>query len=733
MSEVLRQPPCGNIASVKMPFSNQFALSVEVTRLVPLALAAAYKSSEAVMSLARDLRKSGSDIVIEEDLAYMFGRCRIAQQLESSFRTITNTRISTPLAEGLTLEGGPGPTVLRALKHSSYFATVVQLSLLCWVHEKVSLSEGLLHALERRVEEAPADASERSLPSQAGLLGVIRACEEQTAAFDWTGLLFAIGQLLRVDRLEALSSIAWPVLTGLLDMFPLVQSLPEDRMILVESDEGTCALCVWAFHVLGLTVLVKSKDAGEVRLGTGTEQMIIECRAGACSVSLLDSRPGDVLLSVTEGLDDYKIDAAVRIPANGYGRLFLSELSPDPVIGDEMMLVTTALAITVAGWLAKTDGTDREPIGYEIDVRRIYKAAQFLFKEPSINKEKLDPYIGAYKIYKTLKADRLPTPASFASIKSKGDGYCMDIWKNLLWHVMSLILLILAFSHVQNIDHCDALPLGTISLLMEHMFHEQLQLWNADAPALAVSDDTWFTAIGLLIMGRRLEPHLDTACLLSDRGWSIFMSTFGTADPAHAEPGQITIIHGVPSRQGVRKQGILDGPRSGLDSNEWQRHETASDVVKLSCINKILQGPTQCGERGEYFVFSLRLTFQIPSEWPSIKMGPSRSRRSGYRELHRALWTTQTSARCEHGMTGSLEARLPPGSTVIEGFVDTEMKPVGGKIAVLLTAHNRIARWRALIGVTHHKRRVLLRQSDCCCACVLSQAASKSGDWYVIL
>ena len=173
---------------------------------------------------------------------------------------------------------------------------------------------------------------------------------------------------------------------------------------------------------------------------------------------------------MTEGLDDYEIDAAVRLPANGYGRLFLSELSPNPVIGDKMMLVTTALAITVAGWLARTDGSDREPINHEIDVRRIYKAAQFLFKEPSINKEKLDPYIGDYKIYKTLKADRLPTPATSASIRSSGDGYCMDIWKHLLWHVRSLILLILAFSNVQNLDHCDALPLGTISLLVEDEF-----------------------------------------------------------------------------------------------------------------------------------------------------------------------------------------------------------------------------------------------------------------------
>lgn len=69
-----------------------FNLTLELTRLVPLGLA----SSDTVMSLARSLRNSGSDIVTEEDLATVLGRLRIAPQMASSFRTVVAevTRVS---------------------------------------------------------------------------------------------------------------------------------------------------------------------------------------------------------------------------------------------------------------------------------------------------------------------------------------------------------------------------------------------------------------------------------------------------------------------------------------------------------------------------------------------------------------------------------------------------------------------------------------------------------------
>lgn len=91
------------------PLTNQFSLSLELTRLVPLGIAA----GNTVMSLARSLQKSGSDIVVEEDLATIFGRCRISHQLGNSFRTVVAKTDSNVLCQrlGLTLEAGPGPTV----------------------------------------------------------------------------------------------------------------------------------------------------------------------------------------------------------------------------------------------------------------------------------------------------------------------------------------------------------------------------------------------------------------------------------------------------------------------------------------------------------------------------------------------------------------------------------------------------------------------------------------------
>lgn len=103
-------PVTGNVQVASMtPFSNQFSLSLELTRLVPLGIAA----SDAVMNLARSLRNSGSDIVIEEDLATVFGRCRISPHMTTSFRTLVARSDSSILSRGLgmVLEAGPGPTV----------------------------------------------------------------------------------------------------------------------------------------------------------------------------------------------------------------------------------------------------------------------------------------------------------------------------------------------------------------------------------------------------------------------------------------------------------------------------------------------------------------------------------------------------------------------------------------------------------------------------------------------
>ena len=76
---------------------------------------------------ANSIQNSGSNIVVEEDLAELFGRSRIAPELASSFKTIVYKPESlTPLAASISLFVGAGPTLLRAKDRSAYFSTTVQ-------------------------------------------------------------------------------------------------------------------------------------------------------------------------------------------------------------------------------------------------------------------------------------------------------------------------------------------------------------------------------------------------------------------------------------------------------------------------------------------------------------------------------------------------------------------------------------------------------------------------------
>ena len=167
----------GRLTYFAMPFQNQFALSLEVTRLVPTTLILE-KAYQKVLSLARNLRNSGSDIVIEEDLAEVFGKCRISPQLEASFSTVTKkegTKIHK-LCEGMNLVEGVGPTVGRSLKHAPYFSTVVQLSLLTWVAPGRFLASAISNALHKRLNGASEQDSIREPPGQEALSGVLSLC-----------------------------------------------------------------------------------------------------------------------------------------------------------------------------------------------------------------------------------------------------------------------------------------------------------------------------------------------------------------------------------------------------------------------------------------------------------------------------------------------------------------------------------------------------------------------------
>ena len=149
-----------------MAFSTQAALTVEVTRLLPIQTIA-NTTATALMKFIRNLHNSGSDIIVEEDLASIFGRSRISAQLESSFRTIVAKDSSIFITPDILLANGPGPTVARALQEQVYLRTVVQLSLLTWVYDNNRLAETIAAAIQSRLQSDVENS--RWAPSQHGV------------------------------------------------------------------------------------------------------------------------------------------------------------------------------------------------------------------------------------------------------------------------------------------------------------------------------------------------------------------------------------------------------------------------------------------------------------------------------------------------------------------------------------------------------------------------------------
>ncbi len=712
--------------------TSQFALSLEVTRLVPLVLAATNSAAGAVMKLARDLQDSGSDLITEEDLAEVFGRSRIEPHFASSFRTVVVKASNTHVCEGIILQSGPGPTVSRALGHPPYFSTVVQLSLLSWVHEKDSLAESLRSALEKIMQGAPADYNVRATPGQQRILGAVVACEEQTAAFDWNRLLLAVASMLGLPPRKAYTGLSPTVLRAVLDMFPIVLSLPEHRLIHIEDDQGICSLCVWAHHVLGLTVLVKLPGGTEVILGHETEQVVIDCSSDQAIASLLDSEKGDILITIEPDGEGLPINAIYKIPAKGYGRFILLEESPNKSIAEEMMLVTVAFAIVTSQHLVagRAYGPPDSSTTSRIRTsdKNIIEAAQFLFNDSTIDKEKVDPYVFAYGSGQPLN-DTVEAPASVAAFRrSNRDNILTLTWSTLLSTCRTLSVAILAFAYLRHRDSCGTLPLGSLNSLRRHRLVSQLHEWDGKSD-MVLKDDMWISVMWLLTTAHEHDEYHEMTCLLSDHGWSVFLSTFGDADPAYVHPGYVSAVPGVPCRNGIRKRGIVDGPCNAGCNMPWETVETAGESSTLRCVNKIEKSRTLLGERRDMFTVSIRLR---PSNTHNMMNGSKeRDRLSGFREFHMRLWLVQKARPCQHANHLSQTLQLSPGTVTLRGY--DQGLATGTKVVAFLTAHDRTARWRAVIGARAPDRRALIRGDDCCFACVLDQAALELGSWAVIL
>jgi hypothetical protein len=760
-----------------MPISSQFSLSLELTKLIPLQPIAS-GVTQALMFLARELRGSGSDIVVEEDLATLFRPFRIDCHMESTFRTVVGkSAVSTKLCDSILLRFGPGPTVSRALTHEAYFPMVIQCSLLTSVHERAALAAAIASIFEKKGEGAPPEHILDAVPSHDGLIGVLRACEEQTAAFNWSNFLTAVAAKMNIPIERASEALPSTILRGAITMLPFAQTLPGDRLIVIVCDSGVCLLAVWVHHLLGLTVLVRTYAKSiykEVRFGSGQEQVIIDDRLDINrdieepSITLMNASDHDKIFSIKLEPDEVPIQGIFKRPAKGYGAKMLEpcirDLKNKDVMITEMMFISTAMALRLSRLFFMLPRANTEPLEYFenemmdfdtdnsdsyssgelesggqdllIDDKRVLEAAILLFDRAELKGSRLEKYSALYSESRyNSKMEPRGAIAELLELCFKSDEDAqLKYFDSIVPTLRHLTILILAFAHLEDLESASELPLSCLLQLIEHhILAGELVEWDGKRH-LPIPEDAWFHAIAILMVGHAYEVDLLSTSLVSDRGWSLYLNTYAASDPSITQKGRIMVQRGVPYRNGVWKHCVTDAPTSEVDSRELRTICSSGEEISSRSTNSTKYAKALVGQGPDKFIINLRITTE--------QDGKVITRRTGYRELCSALWLIARSSRCRHRSFGP-EKLILPESCILVSPESTDRSKTDVKVVICQTSGNKAARWLALLTIAHRRQKqgnswkdlenIMLRENDCCLKCAINQVKEKEGNWILIL
>lgn len=663
-----------------MAFTNQFSLSLELTKLIPFG-SLVTTAGRGALHLMRELQDSGSDIITEADLAEVFGRNRIEGKFESTFRTAVKKSVIHKISEvaELVIEAGAGPTVRRSLNEPRYFATILQLSLLTYTHDLSQLARCLAKALEKRAEGATTPVA---LPRYDALKGTLRACREQTSGFPWELILLPVERRL-VDIVSGegptiTRPIPVAVLQALLDSFTAVQYLPESRFIHIESLFGISSIVVWAHHVLGLTVCVAGFNS-TVRFGEGFESVFIDTRSRAEVKASLLNETKDLHFQVTHSDEDLPLDPACRHPVLGYGTrvLELRNSHMDIIEGVANATVTSCISLVQKeSQRAYNDDVDRREKNMCPSAQRVVAVGKMLFLNnhdilENLNLDNEQPCPAT----STWELDMLPENLA-RHLRVHDNSYMLKDY------TLRLSYLLLVLSMVENLDTCGGLSLD--AFILTEVDYLPFRLPNVHEA---------FNALALLLQGRALkyaDIRIEDVAVLSAWGWSICVSSIAGTDPSEIRSG-IAVCHGVPMRSGERKRFIVDTFHkfSGLKTSDKGANDNHIGIGKAG--DRLALTSWTKAKKTRYFISATDEAFEVNKTISSEPMDISNEffekkivpfggeLRVGFRSMQEMYWDSIYLSSCEHPASLGQITTLPNDTCVFQGLDEPEREMAGGE------------------------------------------------------
>ena len=603
-----------------MVLPTQFQLGLELTNILnPISQAMSALGS---LALIDAIKRSGSDFITETKLANLIGRHRIDPVLKCHFREIVATSDQSVISRymDIILESGSGPTVQEALKNPALFSMVIQLSGLAFAHENESLANTLVEALEKIAQEAKSDMS--IVPDYVSLLGTLRACQQQTAAFRWALLYEATEEKIRkvwedthpatafrqpeMYEYEQCRALPIAVLQGLLMWLQSLQSFPEHRLLHVICNTGLSTVVVWCYHVLGLSLIVNIREM-EICFGKGPYNLVVVHSPNQnAGVSLMD--PLDIHEPLfTLHREQYSTARSYdhRAEACGYGTKLL-QYAKIPEREQAMLAqFVKSRTIEVCEHIGTSDMVSDAGLESAIDIgprypsrSRLLSACRFLFSSDE-----------------NATMSR-PEPSS-------------DLHFSKLPIVQALVAVVITFARVSEDDltECKEMPLAlnVLTSIRNKQTAMFTHVGNEGYFDLLES----FELLSLLLLGHHwYNDYINPTILFSGWGWSVFLDSIDDIDPFDVSINTLRVMRGVPSRQGVRRNRIIDGPPRAVAPGTWRSLRSNALISALAAgIGTAEKGIILVGHHNDAFQvtqqftcrnqphFPYRYGFRVMAEW----------------------------------------------------------------------------------------------------------------------
>ena len=579
------------------------------------------------LALVDALKRSGSDIITEAKMTALIGRHRIDEAMKKLFKNSVapSSQMNLSRYMDIALNAGAGPTVQEALRddNPAHFSMILQLSLLSYACQDETLAYGITTAIESMLEECGGGLEKA--PDYVSLLGTIRACRQQTTAFQWNlyydDVMSRVKSKLQLDDEERFKpgrrnpkrrkvtrsktypsscsedrSIAYHVLKTLIAWVPTFQNFPEEYTLHIKTSTGINTIVIWCYYVLGISISVWMGNS-TINFGEGSFIITLEAvQASEEMILLLEAKKqNEPLFTLSPSLHDPPIESENREEAFGFARKILKPLLADENTIDGFARWATDQCLHIRRAKVSSDAfnhfcpTDSE----------IRRAGAFLFA------------------YKDLMIDG-------DAFDMKDPSLLPTDFKALLQTIPQKLFtdLIITFSRIANLDDCKHVPLSLNAFELSTTYANVV-------PSLFES----FEYFLILLAGEQHSKHYRSSTVLhSTWGWSTYLACFASSDPCDADVSHFYVKPGVPTRKGTHKIRIIDAPsRQGRqDTTPLKGHIIDADdgLTYFPGISSASRGPVLVGNQDEH-TFSVIQVFK----WRPMSSKQDQEYRLGFREM----------------------------------------------------------------------------------------------------